>query len=67
MARSCPPSPPSASPFLPRPSQARSPDPNCNGEVMALYLLLEYTQSAEQCGQDADVQVGGADNIYLYI
>ena len=43
--------------FLPRPSQARSPDPNCNGEVMALYLLLEYTQSAEERGLDADVQV----------
>ena len=33
---------------------------------MALYLLLEYTQSAEQCGQDADVQVGGAENLDLY-
>ncbi len=49
------------------PPQARSPDPNCNGEVAALHLLLEYAQSAESSGQDAAVQVGERDQWSLLL
>mmetsp|Transcript_25491 Transcript_25491/g.55438 ORF Transcript_25491/g.55438 Transcript_25491/m.55438 type:complete len:341 (+) Transcript_25491:306-1328(+) len=41
--------------ILSRLAWGRSPDPNCNGEVMAWHILLKFTQSAEDSGQDADV------------
>ena len=36
--------------------QSRTPDPNCNGECVALHLLIEFAQSSEASGQDAAVQ-----------
>lgn len=37
--------------------QGRTPEPNCNGEVVAMHLLLTYAQSSEASGQDSAIQV----------